>query len=167
MTLNTLSRAVLTVAIVLVGVQSARAQAQTQTFMLVPGISGDSTAEGYKTWIDVYAITHALAAAAKGTACAVDVAKGIDSAGPRLWAAAMSAQVFAQVQIDIRKIGGDDPFKFYEILLVNARVNSITTMADQFSERLTLTADAITVKFIGQNEQGQPLPAVVTTVPCK
>ena len=88
----------LTAAIVLVGVESARAQSQTQTFMLVNGgaIPGDSTVLRHR--------------GRQG---------GIDSAGPRLWAAAVAAQNLGPVQIDIRKAGAD-PFKFYEILLTNA-----------------------------------------------
>ena len=166
MTLKTLSRAVLTLGILFGGVESARAQPQAQTFMLVPNIPGDSTVEGYKNWIDVYAITHALLPGGKGSACAVDVAKGIDSAGPRLWASAVGGQPLGPVQIDILKAGAD-PFKFYEILLANARVTSITTMADQFTERVTLTADTITIKFISQSPTGPPVPGVPTTVSCK
>lgn len=37
-------------------------------------------------------------------------------------------------------------------------------MPDQFLERLTLTGDAVTVKFIAQNAQGQQLSPVITTV---
>ena len=40
-------------------------------------------------------------------------------------------------------------------------------MPDQFLERLTLTGDAVTVKFIAQNTQGQSLPPVITTVNCR
>ena len=147
----------------------AHAQSQTQTFMLVNGgaIPGDSTVDAYRNWIDLYSITHALAPSGKAAnACIIDVGKGIDSAGPRLWAAAVAAQNLGPVQIDIRKAGGD-PFKFYEILLTNARVTSIVSMPDQFLERLTLTGDAVTVKFIAQNAQGQLLPPVTTTVNCK
>lgn len=148
----------------------AHAQSQTQTFMLVNGgaIAGDSTVDGYKNWIDIYSVTHALAPAGKTlNACAIDVGKGIDSAGPRLWAAALGTPNLNSVQIDIRKSGGDQPFKFYEILLTNARITSILSTPDQLLERLTLTGDSVTVKFFPQSDTGAPLPAVSTTVTCK
>jgi type VI protein secretion system component Hcp len=165
---KTLTRAALTLAVLMCGVSPARAQAQTQTFMLVNGgaIPGDSTVDAYRNWIDLFSITHSLAPSGKAlNACAIDVGKGIDSAGPRLWAAAVAAQNLGPVQIDIRRAGGE-PFKFYEILVANARVTSIVSTPDQFLERLTLTGDSVTVKFIGQSATGQPLP-VVTTVNCR
>ena len=164
-----LTRAALTLAALTCAAAPARAQSQTQTFMLVNGgaIAGDSTVDAYRNWIDLFSITHSLAPSGKNlNSCAIDVGKGIDSAGPRLWAAAVAAQNLGPVQIDIRKAGGD-PFKFYEILLSNARVTSIVSTPDQFLERLTLTGDSVTVKFIAQSATGQPLPPVVTTVNCR
>jgi len=50
------------VAICFVGLSAERAFAQVppeaKTFMLVPGIPGDSSTEGYDRWIDVESLTQ-------------------------------------------------------------------------------------------------------------
>jgi len=53
-------------------------------------------------------------------------------------------------------MSGDRPTKIYEILLVNARVASITTSSSEFTnhEIVTITADSVGLKFLPQNADG-------------
>lgn len=164
---KTLTGVALTLAVLIGGAAPASAQLQTDAFMLVPTIAGDSVVEGYKDWIDLFSINHAVTPAGKSVgACSVEVVKGIDSAGPRLWAAAVTAQNLGQVQIDIRK-PGEPSFKFYELLLTNARITAITSTPLSQFERVMLSADTITLKFFEQGPAGQSLPPVANTVSCK
>jgi len=130
------------------GAESAFAQSppETKTFILVPGIAGDSSDEGHERWINVEALTQTFNPLAKAdNICSLNLFKRLDSAGPRLWAAAVTEQVFNQVQVDIVRMLGDTPMKIYEILLGNARVASIKTSSSGFSnlEEVTITADSV------------------------
>jgi type VI protein secretion system component Hcp len=155
------------VAICFVGLSAERAFAQASTFMLVPGIAGDSVSAGHDRWIDVFSVTQTFDALTKSASvCSLAVGKGLDSAGPRLWAAAVTGQLFNQIQLDLLK-QGDTPTKFYEILLINARVAAITTTPNQFMEHLTLVAESVTVKFFPQNPDGSIGQPITASVSCK
>jgi type VI protein secretion system component Hcp len=151
------------VAICFVGLSAERAFAQQNTsFMLVPGIPGDSINEGYAGWIDVRSLTQSFDASAKNAnVCSLAVIKYLDSAGPRLWAAAVTGQPFKQVQLDI-VTQNERPTKLYEILLINARIAGIktTVVFGESFEDLTIVAESISLKFFPQT--GQPITASVS-----
>jgi len=65
---------VLTVAFSTIGAHIAAAQVTTETFMLVPGIPGESTAAGHEDWIDVHSFSQNLNGSKKDQgACTVSV----------------------------------------------------------------------------------------------
>ena len=160
------------VAICFVGLSAERASAQdaAATFMLVPGIPGDSSTEGYVGWIAVSSFAHAFNPIEKtDNVCSLSITKRLDSAGPRLWAAAVTEQLFNRIQVDIVRPGGDGLVKIYEILLVNARVVSIMTSgsSDPPHDQVTITAESVGLKFIRQNPDGSVGPAITTSFSCK
>lgn len=144
----------------------ASAQLATSSFMLIPGIPGDSVQERYKNWIDVFSVTQTLTTEGKRDACSVLASKTTDSAGPLLWAAAVTGQVFNAIRIEVVK-NGEQPFKFYEIQLNNARIGSITGNPSFLSENVTLTAQSITLSFFPQKPDGTPGTPVSSTVSCR
>ena len=161
------------VAICFVGLSAEKAFAQfsqpAATFMLVPGIPGDSSNEGYDGWIDVLSFSHAFNPTAKiNNVCALSLSKRLDSAGPRLWAAAVTAQLFDQIRVDIVRLG-DRPTKIYEVLLVNARVVDIITGGGNHipNESVGITADSVGLKFFPQNPDGSMGPPITASVSCK
>jgi len=159
------------VAICFVGLSAERAfaQSRTATFMLVPGIPGDSSHERYDGWIDVLSLTQTFDPIAKsGNVCSLAIHKRLDSAGPRLWAAAVTGQLFSQIQVDIVK-EDDRPTKIYEILLVNARVASIMSMegGEGVIDSLTITADSVGLKFMRQNADGSIGQPITASFSCK
>jgi type VI secretion system Hcp family effector len=142
--------------------------AQADTFMLVPGILGDSIDKQHKDWIDVFSITQTFDPGSKNiNPCLVEVGKFIDRAGPKLWLAAVTGQRFNSITIEFQKPGGDLPFKFYELKLNNAVVNSITSTPDALMERLTLIAQTLELTFITQKLDGTPGGAVKAVVDCR
>jgi hypothetical protein len=78
------------------------ASAQDQTFMLVPGIPGSSLDAHHERWIDVSSLRQTWnATAKKHSACEIEIGKGLDVAGPRLWTAAVTSQLFPELRIEV------------------------------------------------------------------
>jgi type VI secretion system Hcp family effector len=156
-------------AIGLTAVSSGNAFAQsTESFMFIPGVPGDAIADRYENWIDVFSVLQSLdASGRKGSACSLSITKGIDSAGPRLWLAAVTGQVFAQIQLDVLRAGGDRQSKFYEVTLNNARITGISTTPDSLREQASLTAETMTLKVTPQSADGRPRDPVSATISCR
>jgi type VI protein secretion system component Hcp len=163
---KTLTACVLAIGVSVIGVD--RAWAQTQTFMLVPGIAGGSVDARHSNWIDVLSITQTLESNGKrGSSCELQVAKSFDIAGPPLWAAAVTGQVFPEIRVEVVKLG-EDRVLLYEIKLGNARVSTISTsVAGAFAETLALVADTATLSVFPQKPDGSTGPPVSATVSCK
>lgn len=151
-----------------VTVPSTAAAQSTDTFMLIPGIPGSSVDDRHKDWIDVASLVQTFAAAGKrGNSCDVTVTKALDIAGPKLWLAAVTHQVFSEIRIESVKAGGERQ-RFYEIRLTNVRVDAITTSAygGPSYETVTLTSDGATLSFFPQRPDGSVGPPVTATIPC-
>lgn len=143
------------------------ASAQNQTFMFVPGIPGASVEKGHEGWINIASLRQAWdAATKKQNSCEIEVVKGLDIAGPRLWAAAVMGQVFGEIRIEVLKMG-EVPIKEYELRLSNAHITSILTAGGQtFAETVTVTATGLTLFFYPQNADGSQGAPVTTSVAC-
>jgi len=143
------------------------ASAATDTFMFVPGIPGGSADDRHKGWIDVISLQQGWPGTAKRTSCDVTVVKALDIAGPKLWLAAVTGQVFAEIKIEALKAGAD-PIKFYELKLTNVQISSITTngTGTAFIEDVVLSPQSATLSFFSQNPDGSTGPPVTVTVPC-
>jgi len=144
------------------------ASAATDTFMFVPGIPGGSVDDKHKDWIDVVSLQQSWPGTVrKHTSCDVTVVKALDIAGPKLWLAAVTGQLFAEIKIEVVKEGGD-PFKFYELKLINAQISSITTngTGPSFVEDVVLSPQSATLSFFQQNRDGSTGSPVTVTVPC-
>ena len=163
---KTLTVCALAIAMSSLGARSAAAQ--IETFMLVPGIPGDSIDERHKDWIDVLSVTQTLEAAGKKkSSCEIQVVKQLDIAGPRLWLAAVTAQIFPEVRVEVIR-SGEDQRRVYAITLANARVSSIATaVSNTFVETLSLTAETATLTVFQQRPDGTEGPPVSATVSCK
>lgn len=143
---------------------AAPAFAQFDTYMNISSIPGGSTDEQHRNWIDVVSLRQTWPGLGKKT-CDVEVVKGLDVAGPRLWAAAVLKQPLGEVRIEVIKPGGDTRFKFYEIRLTNARITSITTGGSNvLAESVALTGDTLTITYYSQGVDGN-VGTVVTTDP--
>jgi type VI protein secretion system component Hcp len=158
---------VLLLAVITIMLVPTAASAQNQTFMLVPGIPGGSTDAGHVGWIDVSSLRQAWdKAAKKQNSCEIEVVKGLDIAGPRLWAAAVMGQVFGEIRIEVMRTG-EEPRKEYELRLSNAHITSILTAGGlTFAETVTLTATGLTLFFYPQNPDGSQGAPVTTSIAC-
>ena len=146
---------VLAVGFAAAGVQDAAAQ--VSTYMLVPNIQGGSTVRGHEKWIDVMSLRQSLTnpPGKRTSSCSIEVVKALDIAGPKLWAAAVTGQFFGDIKIDVMRATGDGQSKLYEVHFLGAHVLSIETdVSAAAAERLTLSADLVTLTFFTQNADG-------------
>jgi type VI protein secretion system component Hcp len=151
------------VAVIVLGSRTAAAQ---DAFLLVPGIPGGSQHIHYENWIEVVTLAQGFDSAVKGaSACTVVVGKGLDKAGPLLWAGAVSGQTFASIQIDI--VRAVDAAKYYELTLNNVVISQVNTQPLDLLETLTLRGTAATLKFFPQKADGTLDAPVTATASCK
>ncbi len=132
-------------AVVAVATAPTIASAQVQTFWNMPGIPGGSTVAAYQGWIDVLSLRQTYPGTTQNP-CEIQIVKGLDVAGPLLWAAAVTGEIFTdQSQIVIATMGGEAPVELYEIdLEKNLRIISIADTEGggvPFLETVTLRAD--------------------------
>ena len=167
---KTTATSLLLLALMVGGARSA--SAQSKTFIFIPGIPGGSLDDRHQDWIDVLSMVQSWPGPAKRRpTCDVTILKQLDSAGPRLWAAAATEQVFTEVRIEVMKAGAD-PVKVYEIKLGNTKIGSISTsVASRFifdfpTEEVLLSPQTATLTVFLQNPDGSPGGTVVSTIPC-
>ena len=170
-------RRLLTFAIVLAGTLGGAIDASAQrAFLDIPEIPGDSVVEDFEGWIDVISIRQTTTATAKkSAACDVSVVKGLDSAGPALWAAAASGMTFSEMTIVVLKSGvapgsgGLVARTLYEIRLSNARIGSVqsTAGATDSSETVSLLPQNVVITFFPQNPDGTPGTPVPQSYSCQ
>lgn len=160
-------RLVLFLTVITVAILPATASAQDQTFMLVPGIPGSSQDAHHLRWIEVTSLRQTWnATARKHNACEIDIGKGLDVAGPRLWTAAVTSQLFAEIRIEVWHGSSDARQKIYEIRLGNARITGIVTSGQQtFAESVTIKATDLNLSIFTQNPDGSG-STVTTSVDC-
>ena len=117
-----------------------------RAFLDIPEIPGDSVVEGFEGSIDVMSIRQNTAGTAKkSAACDVSVVKGLDSAGPALWATAASGLTLSEMVIVVLRNSPDTVVKLYEIRLSNVRIGSVqsTVGATDSSETVTLLPQGV------------------------
>ena len=164
--MRVLNSYVLAIGLLAVGGQNAFAD--TWTFMKVPGIQGGSQFDEHLNEIDIVSLRQTFTALGRSGACSLEVVKPLDVAGPKLWAAAVTGQVFPEIEIEVAKDGGGFLVTFYRITLTNARVLSITTSGtDAFLETVTIGADSAKLEITKFKPDGTPAGFVASTVSCK
>lgn len=143
------------------------ASAATDTFMIVPGIPGDSRADRYRDAIELQGVQQSFTGDRRiSNPCSVSVVKTLDRAGPRLWAAAMTEQVFAEIRIDVVEIGLRTDV-IYRIVLANAQVDAISTaLSEVGTENVTISGASATLTFFPQRADGSIGPGISETISC-
>jgi len=141
-----------------------------RAFLDVPGIDGGSVVEGYVDQIDVLSIRQTGAATAKKSiACDLSVVKRIDVAGPALWFAAATGQVFSEMTLTVLREAADVALKLYEIRLTNVRITGVlaTAGAVDTSETITLLPQEVKLTYFTQAPTGGSGPSVSQSFSCQ
>jgi len=171
----------LALSVIGVALNATPAAAQTSIFMKVDGITGSSTDPKHTGWINIASLgqsasnpasTSTTGGAGTGKvvgACDVEVLKGLDAAGPLLWAALFAGKNISNVIVEVwmtRPVG--DQVKVYELRLVNARLTNITAAsAVTFAETVRMTGDKIHLSVIPYSPNGIPSGSVESGWDCK
>ena len=160
------------------GGHAARAQGQyfnlpdnPPIFLKIPGIPGNATSVP-QHWgeIEVVSIRQTYSAYASVTArrpCSLVVVKPLDKSGPELWVAAVTGQVFSQIEVAVVNVSSGSPFTAYKITLTNARVVGMTTEGGQaFLETVTFEGASAVLAITQTAATGQPMGASTSTITC-
>ena len=151
-----------------VNVRESSAQATFATFMLIPQIPGESTDRSHARWIDVISLrqtadreTTSSPGAAQtnaNVACEIEIIKFLDAAGPPIWAAAVTGQVFSEIQIEVVHQNSGDVR--YKLKLVDARISSISTATEGAFplDRVVLTMASATLTYTPIDDRGPRAP---------
>jgi type VI secretion system Hcp family effector len=143
------------------------AAAQTETFMQVPNIPGESSVHGYEGWIEVASLTQSFENTGRGrNLCTAVVVKRVDKAGPLLWAAAVTGQVFNEVRVDILR-AAEKPLKFYELILYQASIANIASVPSDLAENLTIVGRSAKLSYFPQRPDGTLEAPIVATASCR
>jgi type VI protein secretion system component Hcp len=173
---------VLLLLVIAIAMVPTAAAAAEQIFMQVPGIPGSSQVNGRSGWIDLFSFSGG--AVAPGTSstktpgkqppsqpCQLTVQKQLDIAGPRLWAATVTGQIFNTVDIQItRPATVGSPFVVYDILLTNVQITSVSDGGAAGgglpSESLSFNATNVSLTFTPENSDGSAGTPVTTSFSC-
>ena len=174
---------VLLLVVIAIAMVPTAASAADQIFMLVPGIPGGSQVTGRSGWIDIFAFSGGAIAPATSTSpapirqpapspCQISVAKQLDIAGPRLWVATVTGQIFNNIDIQVTTVTGASarPFVAYDITLTNVQITSISDAGAQGdglpSEDVAFKATNASLTFTPQNPDGSAGTPVTTSFSC-
>jgi len=171
---------VLLLAVIAMAMVPTAASATDQFFMQVAGIPGTITRAAGGNWMDVLAFSgNAVAPSTQKnktstTPCSISVSKYVDISSPRLWAATATGQIITSVELQAVKIGNGAAagaeFVFYDVLLTNAQITSISdggsTADGTPTENLSFQASNVTLTSTPQNADGTAGTPVTTSFPC-
>jgi type VI protein secretion system component Hcp len=140
-------------------------------FLKIPGISGNaSSMVQHLGEIEVISIRQTYSAYAPATGrrpCSLTLVKPLDKSGPKLWVAAVTGQVFSQIEVAVVNENAANPYTAYKITLTNSRVVGITTESQgAFLETVTFEGDSAILAITQQLATGQPSGTLTSTVSC-
>lgn len=157
---------VMAVAFSTVGAHIAAAQITTETFLLVPGIPGESTGAGHEDWIDVNSFSQQLNGSKNDQgACTVEVVTPIDRAVSSLMVAVATGQMFDEIRLESFKVGNNHPRPFYDLTLSDAHVTSFSLFTN--GSILTITGARATLRYFREDPKHGGGEESKVTVHCK
>lgn len=141
------------------------AGAQVRSFLLIPGVPGESVDEGHRAWIDLNTVSVGVAERA---CTGVTLSKNLDRSSPLLSGAALTGGLYATMTIDVARSVAERPEVFLVYTLTNVSVASIqatTTATAPTVETVHLAPSTITMVYTPP-AAGGPGTAVSFTLNC-
>ena len=139
--------------------------AAIHTYLLIPGVPGESVADRHEGWIDVEALSVGVTA---GVCDGFTLQKRLDKASPLLSAAALFRTVYPTATIEAVKDGiGFQRFLIYSLESVSVYSVAVKHTADSVTEVVTLRPATITITYYPQRPDGSLDAAITSVVPCK
>ena len=150
-------------------VGSGEAYASFRTFLLIPGIAGDTTDEAHRDWIEVLSMSQGVTGTKRSVACSdLSVMKYLDRSGPALWAAAAVGQVYPELHIEVVQTG-ETAVVVYDLRFTNAKLTSVQTSGSSElpTESVSFSYQSLTLTFNKQSPTGGVIPGTPQTINCQ
>jgi type VI secretion system Hcp family effector len=158
----------LALSVAVVALNAAPAAAQTSTYMKVDGITGSATDPRHIGWINIASLGQSAsmpvqASSLGGTsaghvvgACDVEVLKGLDAAGPLLWAALFAGKHIPTVTIEVwMTTTAGNQVKVYDVKLTDVLIASINAAsAVTFAETVRMSGGKIVLTVTNYSPTG-------------
>jgi len=139
--------------------------AAINTYLLIPGVPGESVADRYEGWIDVDTLSVGVTA---GVCDGFTLQKTLDRASPLLSAAALFRTIYPTATIESVKDGiGLQRFLVYSLESVTVYSVAVKNTAESVTEVLTLRPATVTITYRPQRQDGTFDAAITSVVPCK
>jgi type VI secretion system secreted protein Hcp len=170
--------------LLVLGLAGATAQAANEEFFLkIPGINGESQAQGYLGWIqiDSFAESFVNNTATRGgtgagggrerTSCQdLHLSKVLDKTSAELAMAVATGHPYTPVLLVALRTSGDQPVEFLRFTLHNVVITSVAFAGDTGTsariETLVLRPTRIDVQYTPQNADGSAGTTITATVDC-
>ncbi|MGY6215889.1 Hcp family type VI secretion system effector [Methylolobus aquaticus] len=142
------------------------AEADTRTYMLVPGVAGASLDKDHAGWIEASAFSLKLT---RNNCSGLTIRKELDIASPALSAAAVLAQRFKTIELESEQ-GGENRQVFLKLTLSRARIASVDTGVaggtEPLTETLVVRAGEVKISYYPQNADGSLGDPVESVISC-
>ena len=168
--------------LLVLGLAGATAQAANEEFFLkIPGINGESQAQGYVGWIQIDSFAEsfvnntATSGGAGGgrerTSCQdLHLSKVLDKTSAELAMAVATGHTYTPVLLAALRTSGDQPVEFLRFTLHNVVITSVAFAGDTGTsariETLVLRPTRIDVQYTPQNVDGSAGATITATVNC-
>jgi type VI secretion system secreted protein Hcp len=152
--------------VALLAAGTTTASAAIDSYLYIPGVPGESTADRFRDWIDVTALSVAVA---DRVCSGVTVTKNLDSSSPLLSAAALTGVFYPTMSIQVVRAGSEQQnFLTYSLSSVTvASVGVAVSPTGVLVEQVVLRPAVIDMSYRPQAADGQLQGPIQSTLTCK
>lgn len=152
--------------VALLAASTTTASAAIDSYLYIPGVPGESTTAGFPNWIDVTAISVAVA---DRVCSGITITKYLDSSSPFLSAAALTGMIYPSMTVQVVKVG-EAQLPFLTYTLTNVTVGSVGVAVSPTGvlvEQVVLRPALIDMSYKSQGPDGSLQPPIQSTLTCK
>jgi len=152
--------------VALLAAGTTTASAAIDSYLYIPGVPGESTAENFRDWIDVTALSIAVA---DRICSGVTVTKNLDSSSPLLSAAALTGVFYPTMTIQVVRAGLEHQ-NFLTYTLNSVTVTSVgvaVSPSGVLVEQVVLRPVVIDMSYRPQGADGTLQSPIQSTLTCK
>ena len=146
-----------------------------EIYVKIPGVPGEVKTDQYEGAIEAFSVSGDFSQ--QGGCGDFVITKSLDSSSPLLMAAAISGQLYTEVEVDfVSNSQNTGLFEFVRYLLRNATVISLSTTSTTgentplpagIAESLVLRPQSIAMRYTPRDDTGRPLNPVQQEVQCR
>jgi len=152
--------------VALLAAGTTTASAAIDSYLYIPGVPGESTADRFRDWIDVTALSVAVA---DRVCSGITVTKNLDSSSPLLSAAALTGVFYPTMTIQVIRAGAEQQnFLTYSLSSVTvASVGVAVSPTGVLVEQVVLRPAVIDMSYRPQAADGQLQDPIQSTLTCR